>query len=876
MKKSTFFVAFLFLATQIYSQALGWNNNRIAVSADGNNQPDNLHKWPKGDPDDYGGTPAAFAMLAKAELQEYLVHYSYNNFMEAPAHTTATNQMKIAADYAIANWGFDASTNGIMDASTNNAAAVTHLAIEIGKSTASDPLYYFNMGPSEMFYRAVQKAIDNGKIDNLTYVHIISHSGYNDNHLRRGDPNFDLQPVADEDKHHTMDEAVALSGDRLNYHKIKDQNSLSDNDAGFAAKEGGVYDYSVFHWMRDHQDPGVKFIYDRMVVSTKADCSDAGMIFYLIQNDENGNSVKFKNFIGNGIMEDIPVPSDCEDVSYNGVDDFDFTQVSGLVPCYKDDKWPSQRYCVGINAAAYKDQYGAVTKVFDGETGMYDVTITSLLETDGECSYRLRVGGELIGEFQNIESTTDYTKYTHTFKDVTVKNGDVIQVESNTHSNGKVLENEDEPGIYAYARGRWETIVFTCLGTTIDPEDCNVEEEDGLLVFEAERIELKGSWKLGTDETFASGGKYIYFDGANKYQGGPAPAEVLTYSFKINTAGTYAFRWFVRQSEEERGKVTGQQGTDLANDAWVYFQGDIGLLKGNTLTSPVKCLGRSDPGFWLMGNAEQDHEQGEINVAFPEAGTYTVEIGGRSHGFQIDKIVIAKKSEYNLWDYVKMTEATAGKYWSETSDCASTPDPNPDPEPEPDVESVSFVNPPAEVSTDATTISLDYNYSVNEERRVFFAIYDTGDNFVKNISARISEGSGTGTLTVTLDAPLAIAENYIFRMFLRPLVGNYSTNYAAIEQNFNVVSVVTDINDESTNSGSFKAYPNPVKNTLFVNLSDFSDATISVIDLSGQTIKYTTVTSELTQINVSDITPGVYILSVENQSKKEQKRILIH
>lgn len=47
--------------------------NRIAISADGN---------PDADADDVGATPFALAVLAKAGLQNSLVHYDFNNFLK--------------------------------------------------------------------------------------------------------------------------------------------------------------------------------------------------------------------------------------------------------------------------------------------------------------------------------------------------------------------------------------------------------------------------------------------------------------------------------------------------------------------------------------------------------------------------------------------------------------------------------------------------------------------------------------------------------------------------------------------------------------------------------------------------------------------------
>jgi len=55
-------------------------SNRIAISADGN---------PDADADDVGATPFALAVLAKAGLQNNLVHYDFNNFFGIQNHPSA-------------------------------------------------------------------------------------------------------------------------------------------------------------------------------------------------------------------------------------------------------------------------------------------------------------------------------------------------------------------------------------------------------------------------------------------------------------------------------------------------------------------------------------------------------------------------------------------------------------------------------------------------------------------------------------------------------------------------------------------------------------------------------------------------------------------
>lgn len=598
------------------AQSLWYKNNRIAVSADGNNQADNHHFWPRADPDDWGATPAALAILAKLKLQDNLVHYSYNNFVDAPPHTNETNHMKIGANGGIKHWNFDASR--FFDVSSHYDEALNHLSNELKKSTEKDPLYFIHMGPAEFFYRAVKLVVDEGREEALAHVFVISHSGYNDNHLRRGDPKFDNNPVAEEDKHHTMKETIALSGNRLQYTKIKDQNTGNDPKAGWKSHE----DWSVWYWMRDHKDPSVQWIYERMLVNAKnsADISDAGMLYYLLLGDEDGSPSKFKKFIGEGINVPAKTAPLSKEIKWIGIKDFEMQKIDGFVAPYKD----KGRNAVAINAGAHKNKYAASTKTFNGASSYYDITLTSLTEEDGESTYRLKINGKLVGEFQNPETTADMQPFTHTFKNVFVLTDDVIQIESNTHSNGKIPEGD----AFAFARGRWRSISFDAVKRT----SCT-QEKDGLVIFEAESATLKGQWKLGKDADRASGGKFIYFDGPNSYK------EVnmdnhISYIFRINNPGNYTVKWTMRQPEGERG-------TDKGNDAYVYVSDDLGYAKNQKMTHYEKFHSRSGDDFVLHGVAEV-HGLGHswLTAKFPSPGEYTLNIVGRSHGLQIDRIVL--------------------------------------------------------------------------------------------------------------------------------------------------------------------------------------------------------------------------------------------
>lgn len=268
----------------LFSQAENYNGERIAVSFDGNSAPDNAYKWPTGDPDDWGAAAASCAIVAKLGLQDKVVHFSYNNFIDAPSGPDQENQVKISADGAIERWGFD--PDRFFDVTTQLSEARTQLAKEIARSTESDPLYFLHAGLTEFLYQAVSEVVQMGDTASLNYLHIISHSGFNENEKRR-------------EWHHNLDELFEIAGHRIQYSKIQDQNDKTNPSNLWNSGS----DFSVWYWMRDHQDPDVRWMYERLEAHSGqvADISDCGLFFYLLTGDDQGTPAKFESFIGPGV-----------------------------------------------------------------------------------------------------------------------------------------------------------------------------------------------------------------------------------------------------------------------------------------------------------------------------------------------------------------------------------------------------------------------------------------------------------------------------------------------------------------------------------------------------------------------------------------------
>lgn len=70
-------------------------------------------------------------------------------------------------------------------------------------------------------------------------------------------------------------------------------------------------------------------------------------------------------------------------------------------------------------------------------------------------------------------------------------------------------------------------------------------------------------------------------------------------------------------------------------------------------------------------------------------------------------------------------------------------------------------------------------------------------------------------------------------------------------------------------------YPNPATSILNVVLSTEMPATISLIDISGKIVDTIDTDSKRIRIDVSDLSSGLYVISVNQNGKHFSKRVLI-
>ncbi len=217
--------------------------------------------------------------------------------------------------------------------------------------------------------------------------------------------------------------------------------------------------------------------------------------------------------------------------------------------------------------------------------------------------------------------------------------------------------------------------------------DCDV------VSLEAEALELTGAWSVKSDSG-ASGGQYIVWEGLAREKNNNSPADSMRASISIADAGTYRFIWAMRQPSDVAG--------DKANDSWVNFPDAerFGPTTGGTYNGFVKVYGNATVDFDYRAQADVNSKHSEIAIEFSAPGTYTMELAGRSHGHQIDRIIIYR-------DSVSKADAIASTRCASNPAPVPTPSPEPEPTPSPEPEPTPTPSPEPEPTPDDDVVDGD-------------------------------------------------------------------------------------------------------------------------------------------------------------------------
>jgi hypothetical protein len=362
---------------------------RIAYSADGNHN----------DPDDWAASPMALAIFAEAGLADRLVHFDYNCILPK----TDPEWEKIHAESVLGaarRYGYDLTR--FHDCRQNLQAAITSLAKAIDDSSADNPLYFIVAGPMEVPYLGIQKSDPARR----KFVYCISHSRWNDGFASA----YSFT--------HTK-RSVIESG--VNWVQIRDQNRLLSLSP--YGKPGPPESFAPYHWMRDSKEDKVRFLWERMIVSTRPDPSDAGMAYFLATGDEDCDPEKLRRLI-----DEKSRPAPITQRKQVRLEAENFRELDGYELDDRNDRAASHRLGVrplrGRNAASIRtpflDPHAAIDGLFDADVRYFDAS-------DEACRLTLLVNGVPQGESVELKGKNRGWS-THTFASVAIRAGDAISV----------------------------------------------------------------------------------------------------------------------------------------------------------------------------------------------------------------------------------------------------------------------------------------------------------------------------------------------------------------------------------------------------------------------------------------------------------------
>ena len=368
------------------------------------------------------------------------------------------------------------------------------------------------------------------------------------------------------------------------------------------------------------------------------------------------------------------------------VRDFQIVTEDGFIPAYKDGGHDA----LAVNPDDYKDKFAAAQTKFTGEAGTYDITLTTLAETDGESTYKLLIDGKLVGQFTNPKTSEDYKPTLKTWKNVSVGKGATIRVEFNTASNRSSRQGNRA----GYARGRWTALTLIAPGaakpraaaekldtqvrdifTSGNGEVTIFEEIGGLVAVEAEHFAVQMQtenrrWYLTTATPAFAGvslsprkrGPDVSPDGDESHEGTasskaylevlpdtrrthsdklvqgenfsnePGKMAVLVYPVHFNTPGRY-YVWVRAYStgSEDNGLHVGIDGTWPESGQRLQW-----------------CEGKHSWWWESKQRTQKEHcgEPHKIYLDIEQPGLHTIEFSMREDGFEFDKWLMTKDRDF--------------------------------------------------------------------------------------------------------------------------------------------------------------------------------------------------------------------------------------
>ncbi|MDA0194482.1 MAG: hypothetical protein O2887_05770 [Bacteroidetes bacterium] len=383
-----------------YSFTNPWENGsfkgRIAYSADGNFN----------DEDDWAASSVALAIFKEFGVSDKLVHFDYNCILPK---TNKSWEKEHETSIFGAIERFDYPNSIFYDCQTDLDGAVNSIARAINESSADNPLFYILAGPMEVPFLGIEKSDP----EKRKYVYCISHNRWNDGYAS-----------ADFVNHNKRD--VIPTG--VTWVQITDQNQfLSTGPFGRPSTED---EWRPWTWLRDSNKSNLNFLWNRLRVTTRADCSDAGMAYFLMTGDEQSEIKKLRTLLENGdtsgrltFRNQIRLEAE------------NFTNLWNFEVEYLDDRKASQRINLKMNSSSggistlLKEPYLATS-------GRYDIDVRYLDGDQGGINYSLWINGYPSGRWPSLVNEDGWV--TNTISNVVISTDDEIEIQVESESKNEV------------------------------------------------------------------------------------------------------------------------------------------------------------------------------------------------------------------------------------------------------------------------------------------------------------------------------------------------------------------------------------------------------------------------------------------------------
>jgi hypothetical protein len=383
---------------------------RIAYSGDGNNR----------DRDDLFASAVSIAMFKAFGVTDKVVHFDYNSILgeDNPDYLKVHEESLRGAAKR-----FGLPVKVIFNDSRELAAAVENIRNAVNASSAEDPLYFVIAGPMEVPWRGISAA----EPAKRKHVYCISHTVWNDL--------FFWDTSNRELTHHRRD-LIELG---VNWVQILNQQGLGtcpEPKNGPCPQEK----WALWEWMRDSRDPNVTWLYQRLVAMGRPDCSDSGMVYFLLSGNEQP-TVQDLNHLLHGR---VPEPVRQRPSIRLEAENFQFENYT--MPSRRLGSGVSQRMVAQLAAGKRE---GSLRTVFNqpyAPSGRYDIDVRYFDANDGRCELTLLVGGVQQEQPPATTSASDGWQ-TWTIRDVQVSRGDEIVV--------KVWADGQQTGALDYVQLNW-------------------------------------------------------------------------------------------------------------------------------------------------------------------------------------------------------------------------------------------------------------------------------------------------------------------------------------------------------------------------------------------------------------------------------------